>query len=194
MIKRELASTEATIAAVERAGGKWFPLQPANARSLTALAARVTAETTRLNGLPVEKMQDSIKASETAASALKFGNLDGAEKALKDATTAWPTNELAKRLQDKLTDAKKALPVPKSGAATPTPAPAPIPKTRSATASADSSSAPAAAPVASAETDQSEDTPIFKRPIFFIALAVVVAFGAVAGKMVAKSRASAQGK
>ena len=184
IIKKEVASTEAAIAALDRAGAKWLPLHPANTRSLSALASRVTSETSRLNGLDIEKMRDSVKASETAANALNFGNLDGAEKALREATSAWSANELAKRLQGKLTEAKKAPSAPKSGSATPPPASAPKPKLATA-------SAPTPAPNASPTPEAPGETSIFKRPVFFIVLAVIVSFGAVAGKMLAKSRAAA---
>ena len=70
MIKKERATTEATIAANDRAGVKWLPLYPANERSLAALASRVTSETTRLNGLNTGKMEESITATETAERAL----------------------------------------------------------------------------------------------------------------------------
>ena len=180
LIKKERATTEATIAASERAGVKWLPLQPANERSFTALTARVTAEMTRLNGLPVEKMQESAKAAQVAAAALSAGNLFAAETALKEATSAWPANELAKRTQLKLADAKKSAPTPKP--ATPTPAPTLKPKS--------SKSAATPAPAAPAVAEEVPEAPFFKRPSFFIMLAVVVAFGAVAGKMIAKSRAN----
>lgn len=182
MIKKERITTEATLAASERAGVKWLPLQPANERSLSALMSRVNTETTRLNGLRLEKMEESAKASQEAATALASGNLDAAEKALKEALSAWPENELAKRTQVKLTDAKKAASAPKP--ATPTPAPAQKQRPSASTG-------PAPAPAVVADAEQSAETSFFKRPIFFIAVAVVVAFGAVAGKMIAKSRASA---
>ena len=182
LIKKERTTTEATLAASERAGMKWLPLQPANERSLTALMSRVNTETTRLNGLRLEKMAESAKTSQEAAAALASGNLDAAEKALKEALSAWPENELAKRTQVKLTDAKK--PAPAAKPATPTPAPAQKQRPSA-------SSAPAPAPVAVADAEQPAETSFFKRPIFFIAVAVVVAFGAIAAKKIAKSRASA---
>ena len=186
LIKKETSSTEATIAAIERNGVKWLPLQPANSRSLTALSTRVNSESTRLNGLPVEKMRESIKASEEAEKAMAGGNFDAAEKALRDAASAWSANELAKRLQAKFADAKKAAGSPKPGGQTPAPAPTPKPKARpSASSSGDN---PALAAAAASESGQ---TPFFKKPIFFIVLAAIVAFGAVAGKMIAKARAAA---
>ncbi|MEO6786047.1 MAG: PTPDL family protein [Chthoniobacteraceae bacterium] len=182
LIKQERATTAAAIAESERLGLKWLPLYPANEKSLTALATRVTSETQRLNGLPTEKMHESVKAAEQASAALSIGNFDSAEKALRDATTAWSANELAKRLQTKLVDAKKATSAPKT--ATPTPTPKPKPKS----SSSSSSTAPAATSATAEE--QPEEKPFFKKPIFFVVLAVIIAFGAIGGKMLAKARAT----
>ena len=181
LIKKETATTEANIAAAERAGVKWLPLQPANVRSLTALLSRVTSESARLNGLPTEKMHESAKAAEEAATALSTGRLETAEKALQSAISAWPENELAKRTQLKLADAKKAA----SASKAPTPAPTPTPKPKPSSASNEQ------APVAPVGEPEPEAKPFYKRPVFFIVLAVVVAFGAIGAKMIVKSRATA---
>ena len=185
LIKKETATTEATIAAIERSGVKWLPLQPANTRSLTALTSRVTAETTRLNGLPTEKMKESIKAAEEAAEALAGGNLIRAESKLKDASSAWSANELVKRTQLKLAEAKKATNQGNTGTSPSGAAPTPPPKPKPSAASR-----PASEPAGQAAPEEPEEPPFFKRPAFLIVLAAVVAFGAIAGKMVAKSRAA----
>ena len=182
LIKQERARTEAQLAASERAGMKWLPLQPANERTLTALLSRVNSDTTRLNAMRLDKMQDSARLAEEGATALSAGNFDAAERALKDAASAWPENELAKRMQTKLADAKKAATAPR----TPTPAPTPAPKQKP---SASSGSAPVSATAGEAEPEP--ETSFFKRPVFFIGVAVAIAFGAIVGKKIAKSRASA---
>jgi hypothetical protein len=179
LIKKERTATEATIAAYERAGVKWLPLQPVNVRSLTALAAKVTSETTRLNGLPLEKIQASVKGTEAAVAAFSSGDLDAADKALKDVLSAWPANELAKRTQAAVAEAKKAAAAMKASA--PAQPPAPKPKSKPSAENAPSPMAPTGAL-------EALETPFFKRPVFFILLAVVVAFGAIAGKKMAKSR------
>ena len=184
LIKKETATTEATIAAFERAGVKWLPLQPVNERSLTALTSRITAEMPRLNGLHTEKMHESVKTAEEAASALAAGKFDFAEKTLREATSAWQENELAKRLLVKLADAKKGALAPK--AATPTPTPKPKPNS---SASTSSSSAPV--PSAPGGEEQPAEKPFFQRAYFFVGIAVVIAFGAIGGKMLAKSRTTA---
>ena len=185
LIKKERAATEAAVSAIEKSGVKWFPLQPANEKSLASLASFVASETTRLNGLPTEKMHESALATQKAAAALASGSLDAAERALKDATTAWSANEFAKRLTGRLADARKAsaTPTPETPVpvATPTPTPTPTPKP-----AATPAPAPAAPPVAA------EETPFYKNPIILIVLAALVAFGAIAGKMLAKKRANAE--
>ena len=125
-------------------------------------------------------MHESVKATELAAAALARGSLDAAENALKDATSAWSANELAKRLQAKLAEARKSSSGGKSE--TPKPAPTPTPKPKQA------SSTNTAAPVAPAPP--AEDTPFYKKPIVLIVLAALVAFGAIGGKMMAKKRAA----
>jgi hypothetical protein len=183
LIKKESATTDATIIATEKAGVKWLPLHPANEKSLTTLTTRVTAETTRLASLRTDKMQESVAASASAERALSVGKLDEAEKALKEATTAWPANELAKRLQVKLTDAKKGASANKSSAPPPAATPPPKPKKSSSATSAPVAPAPG-------QTEEPQEKSFFKSPTFFIGLAVVIAFGAIAGKMIAKSRAN----
>lgn len=184
LIKMERTTTEAAIANLEKAGVKWLPLQPANEKSLSSLTSLVASETTRLNGLPADKMHESVKATEQAAAALARGNLDAAEKALKDATSAWSANELTKRLQAKLVDARKAASATKAAAPTPTPPPPPTPKPKPASSS---NTAAAAAPV-----PQDEGTPFYKKPIILIVLAAVVSFGVIGGKMLAKKRAAGE--
>ena len=199
LIKKEQATTDAMLAAIDRSGVKWLPLQPVNARSLTALTGRATSETTRLAALPTDKMTASIKAAEEARTAMAGGDFDGAEKLLREATSAWSANELAKRLQARLTEARKAPSSssrPKPGEAAPALTPAPAAKPTKKTSSPPSSSStasdenPATAATAAPAAEQ-EETPIFKKPIFFIGLAALVAFGAVAGKKIARSRAAA---
>ena len=187
LIKNERTATEAAVSAIEKSGGKWLPLQPANEKSLASLATFVASETTRLNGLPTDKMHDSVLATQKAAAALTAGNLDAAERALKDANTAWSVNELAKRLTGRLADARKALPAPKAEtptpAPTPTPTPTPTPKPKPAATPTPAAAAPAA---------ESDDTPFYKNPIVLLVLLALVAFGAIGGKMLAKKRANTE--
>lgn len=182
LIKQENARTDAIIAAAEHAGVKWLPLQPAMDRSLKALASRTASEGQRLNGMKTDKMHESVEASEKAAAKLSVGKFDDADKALSDATSAWPANELAKRLRVKLAEAKNASAAQK----TPTPTPKPTPKPKPLSSSLPA--APAAAPLT--EVEDPAEKSFFRKPIFFVVLAVVVAFGAIAGKMLARVRST----
>ncbi len=187
LIKQERTTADATIAAMERAGVKWFPLAPANERSLAALESRVTTETARLGsaGLSVEKMRESVKTAEAAAAALKNGNLADAEKMLQSAGSGWSANELVKRLQAKLAEARKA-----ESAKKPTPTPAPTPKPKSSTKPTGSASS---APAPTAQAEQPDEKPGMGKPILYIAIAGIIALGALGGKVLMKARAKSDG-
>ena len=182
LLKAEQAKNEAAVTAVEKSGAKWLPLQPATERSMASLLSRTTSETTRLNGLPVEKMAQSIKFAETAAADISGGKLAEAEKDLSDAGSAWSANELTGRLKKKLADAKKAEAAAKVEAAkTPKAAPTPKPKATPAPQTAEAPPPPPSEP---------EPVPFYKRPFFFIALVAVAAFGSLAAKVFGKLRAT----
>ena len=181
LLKAEQAKNEAAVTAVEKSGAKWLPLQPATERSMASLLSRTTSETTRLNGLPVEKMAQSIKFAETAAADLSGGKFAEAEKDLSDAGSAWSANELIGRLKKKLADAKKAEAAAKVEAAkTPKAAPTPKPKATPAPQTAEAPPPPS----------EPEPVPFYKRPFFFIALVAVAAFGSLAAKVFGKLRAA----
>ena len=184
LLKREQAVNEAAIAAAEKSGAKWLPLQPATDRGMTSLMSRITSEATRLNGLPVEKMTQSIKAAETAIADLSNNNVAAAEKDLSEAASAWPKNELAERLKKKLADAKKTGPAattPETPKATPTPKPKP--------------KATPAPRIAEAPKEEKEPAPapFYKKPVFFIALVALAAFGSLAVKVFGKLRTAERG-
>jgi len=184
IVKSERTKAEATIAAIEKAGVKWLPLHPVTERSLAALATRTAAEATRLKALPIEKMRDAVKSAEVASSALIGGDIERAEKALQEATSAWAGYELLKRLQPKLAELKKAATGAKQNApkAAPPPAPANAPKTSRSTISVP------AEPVK--ENAPSVPSPSFGRPLIPVAVAAVMAFGVVAAKGFGKFRSA----
>ena len=184
LLRKEHAAADAAIAASERSGVKWLPLQPATEKSLTALATLVTSETTRLNAVPIEKMRESVLATQKAAASIASGSLDAADKSLKDAMSAWPTNEYAKRLQVRLADMRKASSEKKPATSAPAPTPEPTPTPKPKPAATPAADAVAPAPVV-------DNDPFYKNPIFLIVLAALVAFGAIGGKMIAKKRANA---
>lgn len=181
LLKREQMMTDAAVAAVEKSGAKWLPLQPANERSLTATMSRLTSETTRLNALPIEKMTQSFKKTEEAAAELASGQLADAEKTLNEATTAWPKNEVADRLKKKLAEAKKGEAAAKVEAGKTKAEPTPKPKATPAPRSAE-------APVEA--TKEPEVVPFYKKSFFFIALVAITVFGAIGAKVFAKLRAT----
>jgi hypothetical protein len=187
LLKNERAKADAIVAAAEKAGVKWPPLQPVTERSLTALASRTTSEMARLNGVRTEKMKESVKSAELGASALANGDVEGAEKVLREASSAWNENELAKRLLAKVAEMKKAATGAKQNAPQATPTPTPAPKSKPAPSAS-------AAPVQMGQPVQ-EDEPapepsFFKKPAFFVVIAAVVAFGLVGSKALHKSRAA----
>ncbi len=102
--KKNLAAIESVVVAAEHSGAIWLPLSPANDRSLTALIAKCTSELTRINALPADKMRQSLKSVAKAKAAFENNDIAAVEKALIEANTAWSTNELVKRLQQKLAD------------------------------------------------------------------------------------------
>jgi hypothetical protein len=185
LLKNERAKADATVAAAEKAGVKWPPLQPVTERSLTSLASRTTSEMARLNGVRTEKMKESVKSAELGASALANGDVEGAEKALREASGAWNENELAKRLLAKVADIKKAATGAKQTAPQATPTPTPAPKSKP------TPSASSAAPVEPIKEDEPPPEPsLFKKPAFFIVVAAVVAFGLVGSKVLKRSRST----
>ncbi len=141
MQKQQQAANEANLAAIDRAGVLWMPLNPANERSIGALISRASGETSRLAGQQVEKMRQSVQAAQSAQSALEAGDLAKADASLKEASAAWSNNELLKRLQSKLAAEQKIAMTAKTEAAkanaealalaakaTPTPKPKPAPE------------------------------------------------------------------
>jgi hypothetical protein len=183
LLKREKETTDAAVSAIEKSGVKWMPLQPATERSLAAILTRVTSETTRLNGLPVEKMKQSIKSAEAAEAELSKGDLASAEKDLTDATSAWPNSEMSGRLKKKLADAKKAENAAKIEAEKTKAAPTPKPKATPAPRSAD----------VPEEVKPPEEAPFYKKPFFFVTVVALAVFGSLAAKVFGKLRATERG-
>ena len=180
LLKREQTANEAAVSAVEKSGAKWLPLQPATERSMASLMTRITSETTRLNGLPVEKMVQSVKTAETAAAELAKNDIASAEKDLAEASSAWPKNELAERLRKKLADMKKTEAAAKTEAGKPKAAPTPKPKATPAPQSAE----------VTEEVKTPEAVAFYKKPFFFITLVALAAFGSIAAKVFGKIRAT----
>lgn len=168
--KREQDQAEAAVKAAE-AAKQWPPFIASSEKSLTALAARTTSETTRLAALPVEKMKQSLKVVPVAKEKIAAGENEAALASLKEATTLWPANELAVRLTQQVNELAKAKPA----ATEPAPA-APEPKStpKAATPKPSAAAKAAAAPVASVEEE--------KKPFYLTLpgmIAIVVGIAAV---------------
>ena len=185
MLKQQQAATESAVAASERSGARWVPLNPANERSIASLISRVASEAGRFASQPVEKMRQSVQSAQAAQAALDAGDLVKADASLKEASSAWSNNELIKRIQPKLAELQKAAMAAKTAAAkadaeaaalaakaTPTPKPKPTPEP---------------APVAQEEAaPKKESSSIFAAPVFWVLLVFVLGLAALAKKFLGK--------
>jgi len=147
------------------ASGKWPPFINNNEKSLSTLMTHLTREITRIGNLPVDKMRQSLAATETGQQSLTAGDIDAALLALKDANALWPINELAIRL-GKEANAQKSLasktPVATPAAGTPAIGAARITTPRP-SAALQAAGTPAASTTTStsAKTASADDTPFF---------------------------------
>ena len=105
-IKREQAASEAAVAAAEKQGNKWLPLNPGTERSLQSLASKTSSEMQRLAAMPVAKMRASVQAAEAAKAAIAKKDYAAADAALTQASNDWSANEIATRLRTELQAAK----------------------------------------------------------------------------------------
>lgn len=182
--KKQIAATEASVAAIERSGVRWYPLNPANERSIASLLSRIAAEPSRLISQRVEKMHESVQFAEAAKVAIEAGDLLQAETALKDANSAWSNNEIAKRLQPKFTELQKATLEAKAEAekaayvasmntpkATPTPKPTPV---------------PTPAPAVVEEETKTGEPSLLAKPIVWIIIVLLIGFAALAKKSLSR--------
>ena len=120
-----------------------------------------TKEGTRLYALPVDKMKQSLQLTEVARQLRASGDSAAAAEKLKDATTLWGANELAKRMTAEMSaeeKATKATPAPAVAAPAPVERAPATPKVKHITP-APSASTDAAAPVGAgaAESQASND-------------------------------------
>ena len=148
--KAELAQAEASASAADKAG-QWPPFFRVSDKALAILQAHVAKESTRLAGLSVEGMRKSLDLTTVAGKKLEARDFDGANATLKEATTLWPANDLAKRLTADVAAQKAAVgkapvatPVPAATPATPTPKPKSTPAKTSTPHNTTSAAAPAA--------------------------------------------------
>lgn len=169
-VKREEDAGVAAIAAAERAGLKWPPLNIRSSKSLAKIAEKLGPETTRLAALNVAVMRQSIASAEGAKAALAANDLDGATAALQ-AAKGWEPNELAKRLAAELAEKKKAAAV----VATPVPVATPTPKPAEVAAKVEPKPVKAAAPVA---------PPVEEKPFYLTTVGIVSIVGGIAAVLI----------
>jgi len=125
-IKKEDDAGDAA-ATVAEAAGKWAPFIQNNEKCLTTLQTHIAREVTRLAGLPVDKMKQSLQLTATAKQSLASGDVEAADTTLKEATQLWAANEKDITAQK---GAAKAAATPTPPPATPQPAtPRPAPST-----------------------------------------------------------------
>jgi hypothetical protein len=187
MQKKQVAQTDALVTSYEKSGVKWLPLNPANEKSLTLLSSKATSTLGVIGRHNVERMKESIQATDRAKAAVEKPDGIAADAALKEATSAWGQNEMIKRLQPKVTEAKeKALAIAKAedaaklSAANITPAP-----------KAKSTPQPAPTTAVVDEAPKKEGS-FFGSPIFWIILLLILGGAGFGLKALKKSRGAAE--
>lgn len=183
--KAELVQAEASASAADKAG-QWPPFIRFSDKALTILQAHIVKESSRLAGLSVDGMKKSLELTTAAQNKLEARDFDAANAALKDATTLWPANDLAKRLTAEVAAQKATVAKP---VATPVPVPeTPAPKPKS-------TPAKASTPVntSSAATAAPDDSPSFFLSIPGAITVVVTIAAALIGVNVAKKMKAKRG-
>lgn len=186
--KKQVAATEASVAATERSGVRWTPLTPSTERTVSIIISRAAAETNRLVSQRVEKMRESVQIAQTAKEALDAGDVVKADTAIREGTAAWSNNEILKRLLPKFDELQKATVAAKLEAekaayiaslqaanAAPKPKPAPTPT-------------PAPTVVAEEETKTAEPS-LLGKPIFWGLLVLLIGLATLAKKFLSKKAA-----
>lgn len=142
-MRRQQATIDASVAAAEKAGLRWKPLITRCEKCLESLKTLAPTEVTRLEGINLEPMRESVRLVDEAKIAISAGENEKAEEVLKQATTLWAANEAAIRWAAHLADLRKleaAAPEPDAtpaaagspaagSAATPAPTATPAPET-----------------------------------------------------------------
>jgi hypothetical protein len=183
--KKQAAATEASVAATERSGVRWTPLNPSTERTVSIIISRAAAETNRLVSQRVEKMRESVQIAQTAKEALDAGDVVKADAAIREASAAWSNNEILKRLVPKFDELQKATIAAKLEAekaaytaslqaanAAPTPKPAPT---------------PTPAPTAAVEEETTTAEPsLFAKPAFWVIIVLLIGLAALANKFLSR--------
>jgi hypothetical protein len=178
--RQQQAQTDAAVAALEKSGVKWLPLSPATDRSLSTISTLAGGLSQTLNQHNVQRMKDSLAATDRVKDALANNDADAAVKGLAEANAAWSKNEYITRLQPKVAAAKTkaqeaALAAAKTAAAEPAAKPKPTP-----------SAAPVAVVVE--EEPKKESGSVLSKPFFWVILLLVLGAAAFVMKALGKFR------
>lgn len=163
--------------AAGKAGVKWGPMQIHGEKSLTQIATKAPTEESRLAALPVPKMRDSLRLTDTGLQQFAQQDYTAAQGTFREATAAWSANEIATRYTKDVAEklAPKATPEPIVPVATPTGTPTPKPTSTPQVAHA-ATPAPSA-PIVQAPIE--EEPSFFRTPkgIIIIVVAVIALLG-----------------
>ncbi len=183
--KQQAAQLDALVLAEERSGAKWLPLAPSNDKSISSTLSRINTELSSVNRQDPDKMRASVASAEKVKAALAANDVPTAEKALLEASSGWPQNELVKRLQPRVQEARVKAAEAAAKAATvaannPAPTPPPIKLTPV---------TPTAAPEPVAEEPaKHEDESMFGKPAFWVILLLLCGGAAFVMKSFRKNK------
>jgi hypothetical protein len=151
------------------------------------LSSKASSDLTTLGRHNVERMKASLQATDRAKAAIEKSEGIAADEALKEATSAWAQNEMIKRLQPKVAEAKeKALALTKAEEAEKLAAAKIAPPSKS-------KSTPQPAPTTAVVDEQpKKEGSIFGSPIFWIILVLILGGAGFAYKARQKSRGAAE--
>lgn len=180
--QREQAQADAALSAAT-AAGQWPPMIAGSEKCLTAIQAKIAAESKRLDDLPVAAMRDSLRLVEKAQAQYAGRNFAAATETLREATGLWAANDLASLLQAQIMSGKnppKADPATNPAATPPaTAAATPAVKNPAATPKPAAPATPAPeAPPTSPETAETKPPAPAPKPFFMTlsgAITIVVA-------------------
>ena len=183
---------EATIAAIERSGAKWVPLNPATERSLSSISSKAGSEISRLNSIQVENMKQSLREVEKAKAAVASGDLEGATAAFTKAGQLWNANEQVQRGIASIASARKAevdkVAADKVAAAEAVKAASEAEAAaKKAAIDASLKPVPTPEPVAVVEEEpKKKEESFLSKPVFWIFLVILIAAGAMIRKALHK--------
>jgi hypothetical protein len=116
LLHRMAAQAATDEAVVNASRNKWKPFIPRSDKSLAALKQTITGEASRLGSLQVQKMRESLAATEAAKKAFAAKDFPATQESLKSAVSLWSQNEEAAYWTKVLDEAKlvaaKATPTP----------------------------------------------------------------------------------